>query len=96
MISYSSYALEIYSAVQQARSNQLTRETNLTNANNDYAQRKAQKLRDKVKEAFGGTMGTLSENEESNNMMYNLMCNPFTNHKQAVPAWEINQEHKLF
>ncbi len=96
MISYSTHAIEIYNIVEQTKIESSVREMEMNNANADYAQVKAARLRNKVKEAFMGTLGTAEEHEQSDNMMYNIMFNPFSNHDQAVPPSEINSEHKLY
>ncbi len=96
MITYGSYALQVYNVIQQQKVASLAEDIAMDNANADYAQRKAAEMRDKVKEAFMGTMGNAEEHDQSNEMMYNIMFNPFTNHAQAVPPLEFNSEHKLY
>lgn len=91
LITYSSYAMQIYSAGMQGKAIGQAKEYAMDTANRNYRMRKAQDAMHKVKEAFGGTMGTAAEHESRDNMMYNIMFNPFYFHPQAIPAEEMPQ-----
>jgi len=95
-LTYSSYAMQIFSAFQQGRyigeMNEVARER----ADRNYQRNKAREADYKVKEAFFGTMGTIDEHEARNYMMYDLMFNPFDFHPQAIPPHEINSAMNKF
>ena len=91
LTTYISYGSQIYSAFQSGKSLAIAKEDALNKADADYRKRKtAEENVEPIQATFGGTMGSKSEHEQKDYLMFNMMFNPFDHHPQAVPAYEID------
>ncbi len=90
LVTYGSHAISIYNTAKDAAAAEIEKDTAEINKNNEYIRKKLVSA-NKVAEAFFGTMGDVDNYGDSNEIMMNVMFNPFYFHPQAVPAEEINQ-----
>ena len=91
LVTYTNYAFSIINAAMQAKAQYVAEEIAREEADNEYRLRK-QEENNPIAEAFRGTLGTVQDQESSDNIMYNLMFNPFSNFEQAIPAEQINSD----
>jgi len=83
-----SYAYQAYSLLRQAS---FMGDENERNRNKMEMQKQSDQMSE-TKKAFAGTLGTYEDHQNGDNMMYNLMFNPFDTLKQAIEPKQYGYE----
>jgi hypothetical protein len=92
-LTYSSYAMQAFSAAQNGKAVGEMREIAEKRANDAYQKSKALAASQASNNGFIGTLGTQQQNQSSDFIMYEAMFNPITYMEQALPPEELPADY---